>query len=400
MTRAKLATLMMFALASASGCAFFTGLTSAGGADASAFTVDMEKHEVHSIDLAFPEAGERWCPGQSGAFKVLAEAIEKKKPDEALTLETAAPTASANEARGKMDLTEFAMAARGGSVERGVFRATEDPFAALLGFDVKATYRLDKTKEVVRHFDPEYSCITAIGRAGPAGQEGDEGQWGEEGGGPGGVGGPGGGGGQGPRLTAYVTIVRTPKYEKAGLLKVTGDIEAMTLFDLAKGVSVVARGGQGGSGGRGGQGGPGSDPQGPGGNGGSGGDGGPGGDGGEITLIVDHRYPELARLVELDVSGGAPGPGGDGGNGGSGGPPPSVCDKCETPPPGPDGGGGGLGRDGAVAGRPGRSEARSDDVTPIFAKLPPGLRLRDDARVSSAPTSPPKPPPRPPKRRR
>ncbi|WAS89960.1 hypothetical protein [Nannocystis punicea] len=393
------AMLLLLAGLSSTGCAFFAGLTSAGGADASAFTVNMEKYEVHSIDLAFADAGELWCPGQSGPFKVLAEAIDKKKPDEALTLETAAPTAEAREARGKMDLTEFAMAARGGSIEHGVFSASEDSFATLLGFDVKATYRLDRTKEVVRHFDPEYSCIRAVGLSGQVGAHGQEGQWGEDRGGAGGAGGSGGPGGAGPRLTAFVTIVRTPKYERAGLIKVTGDHEAMTLFDLDEGVTVVARGGEGGAGGPGGQGGRGSDPRGAGGAGGNGGSGGPGGPGGEVLLVVDERYPELARVVAVDVSGGPPGPGGDGGYGGPGGPPPSVCSKCETPPPGPDGPGGSGGPQGQSGGRNGRSEVRAEDVTRMFAALPPGLRLRADARAQPPPPRP-GPPPRPPKRRR
>ncbi|MCY1058627.1 hypothetical protein [Nannocystis sp. SCPEA4] len=398
--RATIRRLAALALTATSGCAFFTELTSAGGADASAFTVNMEKYEVHGIDLAFADAGELWCPGQSGAFKVLAQAVDKNKPGEALTLETVAPTAEAKEARGKMDLTEFALAARGGSVEHGVFRASDDSFATLLGFDVKATYRLDSTKEVVRHFEPEYSCINAVGAAGSTGAQGQDGAWGEDGGGAGGQGGPGGAGGAGPRLMAHVTIVRTPKYEKAGLIRVTGDREAMTLFDLAKGITVVARGGEGGRGGVGGQGGAGSDPRGAGGAGGNGGEGGPGGAGGEVLLIVDDRYPELARIVGIDVAGGPPGGGGDGGYGGAGGPPPSVCSKCETPPPGEDGPGGTGGRDGSVSGRAGRSEVRAEDVSRVFTSLPPGLRLRSEARVMGPPPGPPGPPVKPPKRRR
>lgn len=385
---------------SATGCAFFTGLTSAGGADASAFTVNMEKYEVRSVDLAFADVDGLWCPGQSGPFKVLAEAIDRKKPGEALTLETASPKAEAKEARGKMDLTEFAMAARGGSVERGVFTATDDTLATLLGFDVKATYRLDPSKEVVRHFDPEYSCIRAVGWSGQVGAPGQEGQWGVDGGGAGGPGGSGGTGGPGPQLTAYVTVVRTPKYERVGLIKITGEDEAMTLFDLDEGVTVVARGGAGGPGGPGGPGGRGRDPQGVGGAGGNGGSGGLGGPGGEVLLVVDERYPELARIVGVDVSGGPPGPGGDGGYGGAGGPPPQVCSKCETPPPGPDGPGGSGGPQGQAAGRDGHREVRAEDVTRVFASLPPGLRLRSEARVQPPPPSRPGPPPRPPKRRR
>jgi len=49
-----------------------------------------------------------------------------------------------------MDLTEFALAARGGKVENGIFATNGDPFAVLLGFDLKATYRLDKKQEATR----------------------------------------------------------------------------------------------------------------------------------------------------------------------------------------------------------------------------------------------------------
>src|SRR5690606_10363745 len=114
-----------------------------GGADASAFTVDMRKHEVESIELAFSGGPDLWCPGQSGTFLVRAKAHKKKKPGQPLTLETMTPGTTAGQARGKMDLSEFSMAARGGTIDNGVFVADGDPFATLLGFDVRATYRGD-----------------------------------------------------------------------------------------------------------------------------------------------------------------------------------------------------------------------------------------------------------------
>ena len=52
------------------------------------------------------------CPGTSVKFKVTADAVYKKK-NERTMLETADAESSGKDARGKMDLTEFALAARG-----------------------------------------------------------------------------------------------------------------------------------------------------------------------------------------------------------------------------------------------------------------------------------------------
>jgi len=379
---------------STASCGFFANLTGSmgAGADGAAFATNMEKFTVESIDLVFAGNDGTWCPGASGSFVVTAEAFKKKKPGEQLTLETAAPGASAKDARGKMDLTEFAMEGRGGSVANGVFTASGDPFEALLGFDVRATYRTDKTKVVEKHFDPIYSCIRSAGSSGLYGSEGEGGYPGEDPGGAGGAAGPGGGGGPGPRVVAHVTIVRTPKHERVGLLQVSGDVDQLTLFDLATGITVSARGGDGGQGGRGGDGGQGADPAGAGGPGGPGGVGGPGGDGGEAVIIIDDRYPELGQIVGVDVSGGAPGNGGDGGYGGDGGPAPEkACDDCEQPDPGPAGPEGPGGPAGTVAGQPGRSELRAQDVTQVFASLPPGIRLLDDPRPQPVVAPPPPP---------
>ena len=79
MTTTSRATFIAVALASltlASGCAFITKLTSAGGADAAAFTVDMEKYDVKSIRISTPKAGDTLCPGDRIPLTVLADAIE------------------------------------------------------------------------------------------------------------------------------------------------------------------------------------------------------------------------------------------------------------------------------------------------------------------------------------
>ncbi len=363
---------------SLSGCSVFSALTGGmgAGAEGAAFAMDMEKYDVQSIDFAFAGNDGTFCPGQDYTFVVTAQATKKKKPGQLLTLETAVPGASAKDNRGKMDLTDFAMEGRSGTVSHGVFTADADPFMSLLGFDVRATYRLDKTKKAEHHFDPVYSCIQSVGSSGGRGQEGEGGDPGSEDGAGGGAGASGGQGLAGPRVVAYVTIVRTPKHERVGMVQVTGDVEQLTLFDLATGITVVARGGEGGYGGRGGDGADGADPQGAGGPGGPGGTGGPGGDGGEAIVVLDHRYPELGSIVSVDVSGGAPGPGGDGGNGGDGGDaPPKACDDCERGDPGPDGTDGTDGPPGTSEGRPGRSEVNAKDVASTFASLPPGVRL-------------------------
>ncbi|MCB9566799.1 MAG: hypothetical protein H6710_06220 [Myxococcales bacterium] len=191
-------TLLLTAIALASGCAFITKLTSVGGADAAAFTVDMEKYDVKSIHISTPKAGETLCPGDKIPLHVVAKAVERRK-SAAVDLETAPVNATANDARGKMDPTEFALAARGGNVEDMVFASNGNPFAVLLGFDVKATYRLDSRIEEVRHFAPSYSCFSGVGLSGPSGSRGAPGGMGHANGGAGGRGGPGEPGGDGPR---------------------------------------------------------------------------------------------------------------------------------------------------------------------------------------------------------
>jgi hypothetical protein len=373
----------------ANGCAFITGLVSAGGADNSAFTVDMEGYDVKKIDLVRPEARGGICPGTAVAFKVSAEVIDKKKSQKTM-LESADPKGKANDARGKMDLTEFAMAARGGSIDSGVFTASPDPFAALLGYDVKATFRLDKSKTSQKHFAPEYTCITGVGTSGASGNYGGSGNGGSSNGGAGGAGGQGGAGSAGPKLNVYVSIVETPLFDRVGVIRVSGDVEQLTLFDLSTGMNVSARGGSGGDGGSGGNGGQGAGPFGSGksgGPGGAGGDGGPGGDGGSVVVVTDDRFPELRDAIRVDVSGGGPGGAGSGGRGGSGTPPDKGL------PEGPKGPDGPPGSASNVAGRDGSIESRAEDVGSMFAELPPGVRLSGAPRAEPAPPPPPPEPP-------
>jgi hypothetical protein len=358
------------------GCSIFSAL-SGGDIAAIASRADMDKYDVESIDLRLTSNETTICPGSAPLFTVTANARDKKKGED-VTLETAHEGESGKGNKGKMDLTEFAMEGRGGRVEKGVFHATPEWWNTLLGYDIRATFRTDTSKVVTKHFDPAYGCIKGIGGGGAEGMIGESGVPGAEGGGVGGNGGPGGPGGPGPRLTAWATIVRTPKYDRVGLIKISGDVEDMQLFDLSTGITVLAFGGRGGVGGTGGDGGPGSDPQGAGGAGGFGGQGGIGGDGGEVSILIDDRHPELADVVAADVGGGAPGDGGAGGYGGVGGPAPEkACDDCDEPEPGPDGPAGTGGSAGAAGGRQGRSEIRAGNVASVFADLPPGIALAE-----------------------
>ena len=397
--RTTIYSLTAAALLSASGCAFITKLTSAGGADASAFTVDMEGYDVKSIALSRAEASTSLCPGASVTVKIRAEVVDKKK-SKTTFLESADPKGDANEARGKMDITEFAMSGRGGVIENGVFTANPDPFAALMGYDIKAIYRLDKTKEAEKHLGVDYSCFSGIGSSGASGQSGSSGSQGAQYGGAGGFGSGGGPGGPGPRLVAHASIIRTPLYDKVGIIRVTGDVEQMSLFDLSAGITLSARGGSGGYGGSGGDGGRGNpENQGSGGPGGGGADGGPGGDGGQIVLTLDDRYPELVQAVRVDVSGGSPGSGGRGGRGGQGAPAKTPCSGCSQLPAGANGPDGSSGNDGTVSGRPGESQVKTGDVSAMFAELPPGVRLRTDARPEPV-AAPPPPPSKPGKKKK
>jgi len=387
--RNTISTLAAAALLGTSGCAFITKLTSAGGADASAFTVDMEGYDVKSISLSREGPSTTMCPGSSVSLTVRANVFDKKKSAETF-LETADPKADAANARGKMDITEFAMSGRGGTIENGVFKTDADPFAALMGYDVKAVYRLDKTKEATKHFGVDYSCFGAIGGSGASGMSGSSGAQGSQNGGAGGFGSSGGPGGPGPKILAHASIVRTPLFDKVGIIRVG---EQVSLFDLAAGITVSARGGSGGYGGSGGSGGRGAENQGTGGPGGGGGDGGPGGDGGEVVLVLDDRFPELSQAVRVDVGGGSPGDGGRGGSGGQGAPAKTPCSGCATIPAGANGPDGPSGSPSAISGRPGTSQVQSGDVSSQFATLPPGVRLRTDARPE--PVAAPEPAPVP-----
>ncbi len=384
------------------GCSFATKMMNRVGAgDGAAFTVDMSKYDVESIAIDLETPTRTLCPGRSTTFGLSAQGHELGKKGSPVVLRARTEFASADDSVGKIDPSEFALAGRGGKVDGGRFTADYDPFAALLGYDLKASYRRDDTKQSQLHFDPTYACIEAAGAPGHSGASGDGGAIGADGGGAGGAAGPGGVGRAGPNIVAHVSLVQTPLYDRVGIVHITGDVDEWTLFDPDQGITIVASGGRGGAGGTGGDGGYGADGGGAGGPGGPGGAGGPGGPGGTARIVVDHRYPELTELVRASVAGGMPGRGGEGGYGGAGGNAPETCAECAPADPGPDGPAGPPGPDGTESGPPGHAEIVSADVTAAFADLPEGVRLRDDpAPVLEPPPAPVPAPTKPGKSKR
>ena len=259
------------------------------------------------------------------------------------------------------------------------------------GYDATIVYKPDPAKWTFKlNFPPEYSCYSGWfedGKSGGAGNYGGDG--GNNGDGTDGTdGGPGGGGyegGQGGKITAYVTIVATPYWPRLYA------VFANSTFFLApadRDLTFGAAGGQGGPGGNGGAGGNGGNqpteartrktgkdssvteiwgtgPAGRGGNGNSGGKGGRGGKGGTVEVFVDQTFPEIARFIKTDVSGGAGGYGGARGGGGYGGQT-NAEKNAKTGANGNDGRADGNDGD---RGAPGTASVRTGNVASKFAGI-------------------------------
>ncbi len=147
----------------------------------------------------------------------------------------------------------------------GVFYPSPDVTASVhTGFVLHA--RAPNGPSFAVRFPPAYECTARIGRDGPTG-------------------------GKGPRFEVFVTWVRTPDYTKLLGARALGDVDTITLVAPGTPLLARARGGQGAAGqpGR---------------------DGGDGGAGGEVTLVLDDRFDDLARMVTSDVRGGDGGPAG------------------------------------------------------------------------------------------
>lgn len=290
------------------------------------------------------------------------------------------------------DLAQLHLSSPHGTFDRdGIFHASPDVLAtAQTGFVLNV--RAPRGPSFAVRYPPSYECTKTIGGEGAPGGDGDPGEdaiLGEsEGhfslGGDGLAGGgrpghPGGTGAAGPKVTVYVTWVRSPDYTRLLAAKAVGDVDGFTLVAPGTTLEVVARGGRGGHGGRGGRGAAAFSIYEPSGPGGAGGVGGTGGDGGDVELVLDERWEDLSRWVRVDIDGGAAGEGGVGGQGGEAGREvhltkkgrPSSTTPYDYGPPGPPGLHGGTGNHG----RAGSYRSVRADVSKAFEGLGPVVPL-------------------------
>jgi hypothetical protein len=387
--------ILALALLPLAGCAQIFGAISNSATKAKA--VNMDNWEVLKMTVDIRQDDKRICPGQPVQMIATAD-LKHKKRDKTKTVTT---SEGERQQVNKLEFSLFDFSSEQGAFnEFGVFAPNPSVLAtAVSGFEVQTKYLREPSRfSFTNSYKPSYDCITSAGAFGPGGPSGSSGSMGSSGssgsggsssepGGSGGAGGPGGDGtdggpgGQGLTLTAYATVVKTPHYPHLVLLKITGDVEDVVMFDPKKSLQLSASGGAGGSGGSGGSGGRGgSGASGwPGGNGGAGGAGGrggiggPGGPGGRLTLVYDERFPELATAIVLDASGGPGGYAGSAGSGGDGGS--KGSGNGEGASDGADGAKGpeGVAGQGGPDGPPGVAEAQAGNVDAMFADLPEGI---------------------------
>ncbi len=284
------------------------------------------------------------------------------------------------------DLHQLHLSSPHGSFDdNGVFHASRDVLAtAQSGFVLNV--RAPRGPSFSVRYPPAYECAPPVGGEGAAGIDGAPGAdaiLGESAGGAGGVlagggrpGQAGGKGSAGPKLTVFVTWVRSPDYTRLLAARAVGDVPGLTLAAPGTTLPILARGGPGGIGGRGGRGAFSVDGRQSGGPGGMGGEGGEGGDGGQVELVLDPRFDELERWVSVDVEGGVGGRGGFGGTGGGEGRRADVAGgpAYDYGSPGPPGTSGAQGRPGE-AGRAVVRKAAPEEVERVFANLGPLVRF-------------------------
>ncbi len=373
----------------AGGCGFFRQLAGSN-------TVDLEKAEVRSMAVDVRKPQKTICPREDVQMAVFAEiALEGEK--QAKPFETWQGRGSVNK-NDKIDFTEFAFNSAEGQIDPDGWFTPNPSVLATAGreFSIKTVYKRRPDKfTFTTTYKPDYACIKAAGKSGGGGASGGSGASGKEGaqgqsgsdkaaGGPGGDGGNGGPGGNGssgqpgPKLTVFATLVKTPFYDKLVALRIGGDLDDLLLVPIDQPIVLRAAGGpggQGGSGGHGGHGGRGGggNPGGQGGNGGAGGNGGNGGNGGPggaIEVVVDARFPEIARALKLDVAGGSPGGAGGPGSAGSAGS--GGYSQGQGAQPGRDGAAGtqGSGGQSGQAGPEGRASSKPGVVKDKMGDLP------------------------------
>lgn len=361
-------------------------------------TLDLGRWEVTRMNVDLVGSPTSLCPGESVQLSIVAE-LRHRERDKTRTAQTYEGNRPGIGGRGKLGFEHFSVQSAQGRIEQhGWYTPSPDPFASVDGFTLEVQHTDNPAIAQTLNYKPRYDCVRqgggsggagTPGRAGSGGGSGDRGSYGgsSSNGGAGGDGASGGDGGTGTQgrpggsISAWATVVRTPHHAHLVLLEYEGDAHGRVMFD-SHGSFVLAatggpggRGGGGGSGGRGGDGGGGQQggAGGSGGGGGTGGPGGAGGAGGRIVLTIDERFPELAQVIRLDVSGGHGGMGGPAGSGGGGGR--GGSSSAEGASDGADGSEGADGADGAngPSGPPGRAEVVAGDVETRFGALPEGV---------------------------
>ncbi len=328
-----------------------------GGCAALRPTVKLEKADVRTMGVDIRRGQKTICPRQRVQMAVFADVLFEGE-ERVKKLET---WQAQRPKKGKLDFSEFAFQSADGTFDKDGWFSPRTDLLATVGreFQIKTVFRRRPDKfTFTTKYKPDYECIKDSGRdgaAGTAGSSGSQGMSGSRGSpgtsrtipsppttsggmttyrteqGPGGAGGrgyrggPGGNGtagSPGPQLAVYLTLVKTPFYDKLVAARIVGGVVDFLLFPPETALFVHARGGPGGAGGSGGpggaggQGGSGSPPgasgqsgsQGPGGHGGS------GGPGGRIEIVFDARFEsELSSAITASAHAGSGGPGGMGG---------------------------------------------------------------------------------------
>lgn len=378
------------------GCGLLGGPGSSGRSERA--TLDMARWELTKISVEVVGEPTTLCPGQSVQLSIVAEAKHRER-DKVRLVQTYEGNRPGLGARNKLGFDSFALrSGQGRFGPHGWYAPSEDPFVSVEGFTLEVEHTPNPKLAATLNYKPSYDCVRQGGGGGPAGTPGRSGSGGASGergkyggssddGGGGGAGASGSNGGEGtagapgPHLSAWATVVRTPHHEHLVLLEYQGDMNGRVMFDSHTSFVLLAPGGPGGRGGSGGPGGSGGSGGGgtrgggggPGGPGGTGGMGGAGGAGGQVDLVIDDRFPELAQVIRLDVSGGGGGFGGavgDGGSGGSGGH--SSAEDTDDGPDGSEGADGTAGANGR-GGAPGVGQVRVGSVDERFSALPAGV---------------------------
>ncbi|MFN3185782.1 MAG: hypothetical protein ACE37F_27550 [Nannocystaceae bacterium] len=383
------------ALGVVAGCGLFG---SGRGVLSEPSTLDLSRWTVTRMDVDLVGSPTRLCPGERVQLSIVAE-LRHRERDKTRTAQTYEGNRPGIGRRGKLGFEHFSVRSPQGRIgEHGWYTPSPDPFVSVDGFTLEVAHTDDPSINETLDYKPRYDCARQAGGSGGAGTPGHAGSGGGSGdrgafggsssdGGAGGDGASGGDGGAGTpgrpggSITAWATVVRTPHHAHLVLLEFEGDASGRVMFDSHASFVLAATGGPGGRGGAGGQGGRGGDggtgqqggAGGSGGGGGTGGSGGAGGAGGDIVLTIDERFPELAQVIRIDVSGGhggAGGPAGTGGLGGSGG-----RSSAEGASDGADGSVGADGASGAngPTGPSGTAQVVVGDVDPRFEELPEGI---------------------------